>query len=162
MELGLVDVVDKNDSVIKTLDRINAKDSDILRVTGVFILNENNKILLQLRSKNSCRYPLYWDCSGGGHVDSKEDYDTCANRELFEEIGIKTELTFLGKHFIELDDGRKHFIAFYKGKFDGKLNLDPNEVSDVAFFSVDQIKDMVQRGEKFHPECLFALQKYFL
>ena len=162
MELGLVDVVDRNDDVLKTIDRGSATNSDILRVTGIFIENNKNEILLQLRSEKSFRYPLFWDCSGGGHVDSGEDYDTCANRELFEETGIKTDLEFLGKHYLELDDGRTHFIAFFKGRYAGETNINPREVSKVKFFSKEEIRKMINRGKKFHPECLFALKKYFL
>ena len=160
--MEFVDVVDKKDKVLMTIDRGSATNSDILRVTGIFIINNKNEILLQLRSKKSYRYPLYWDCSAGGHVDMGEDYATCANRELFEETGIKTKLTFLGKHYIELDDGRKHFIAFFKGKFEGDFNVDYKEVSKIEFFSTDKIIKMINKNEKLHPECLFALKKYFL
>src|SRR3989344_4338461 len=117
MNLGLVDVVDKNDNVLKTIDRSSATNSDILRVTGVFIVNEKNEILLHLRSEKSFRYPLHWYCSAGGHVDSSEDYTACAHRELYEEVGVKTALAYLGKEYIELDDGRKHFSAFFKGEY---------------------------------------------
>ena len=162
MELGLVDAVDKNDTLLKIIHRVSATNADILRVTGILILNDNDEILLQLRSEKSFRYPLYWDCSAGGHLDAGENYDVSAHRELFEEIGIKTELTFLGKHYIELDDGRKHIVAFYKGKYDGEFNIDPIEVSKVNFFSKKEIRKMIERGEKIHPECLLALKRYFL
>ncbi|MBC8494891.1 NUDIX domain-containing protein [archaeon] len=162
MELGLVDVVDQNDKVLKTIDRGSATNSDILRVTGIFIENDKNEILLQLRSEKSFRYPLFWDCSGGGHVDTGENYDTCANRELFEETKIKSKLEFLGKHYIELDDGRKHFIAFFKGQYNGEINIDPNEVAKVKFFSKEEIMKIIDKDENIHPECLFALKKYFL
>ncbi len=29
-----------------------------------------------------------WDSSSSGHVDTGEDYDTCAVREVREEIGL--------------------------------------------------------------------------
>ncbi len=91
-----------------------------------------------------------------------EDYSTCANKELFEEIGIKTNLEFLGKHYMELDDGRKHFIAYFKGEYDGEFTLDPNEVAKVKFFSKEEIEKMIQDSKKLHPECLFTLKEYFL
>ena len=160
--MELVDVVDKNDQVLKTVDRCSATHSDILRVTGIFIFNKKNEVLLQLRSQNSFRYPLYWDCSGGGHVSSGESYITSAQRELHEEIGVKTKLVFLGKHYLELNDGRKHFIAFFKGRYDGDFNIDLNEVSTVRSFSIKSIKQIIADGEKIHPECLFALKKYIL
>ena len=162
MELGLVDVVDINDQVLKTIDRIKATDDDILRVAGVFIVNDKKEILLQLRSEKSFRYPSVWDCAGGGHVDAGEDYKTCAPRELFEETKIKAELEFLGKHYIELPDGRKHFNAFFKGTYNGEFEADPKEVSKLKFLSLDEIKKMIERKDKIHPECLFGLKKYFL
>lgn len=162
MKLGLVDIVDKKGKVLRTIDRSSAANSDILQVTGIFILNDKHEIILQLRSPKSYRYPLYWDCSSGGHVDAGEDYVACANRELFEEIGIKTKLIFLGKHYIELDDGRKHIIGFFKGKYSRKPKIDPKEVAEAKFFSKLEIQKMIKNGEKFHPECLFALKKYFL
>ncbi|MBU1202708.1 NUDIX domain-containing protein [Patescibacteria group bacterium] len=161
MKLELVEVVDKNDKVLKIIDRKSAKKSDILRVSNIMIINDEDEILLQLRSENSYNYPSYWDCSGGGHVDSGEDYFGCAKRELFEEIGVKTELELLGKHYIELDDGRKHFSTFFKGKYNGEFNIDPNEVTKVQFFTKEEIKKMISNGGKFHPECLFVLNKYF-
>lgn len=162
MKLGIVDVVDKNDKVLKQIDRASATNADILRVAGVFIVNKKNDIMLQLRSPSSYRYPLYWDCSAGGHVDTGEDYSTAAHRELYEETGIKAELVFLGKQYIKLDDGRQHFIAFFKGNYNGKIKIDKNEVLRVKFFSRDEIKKMIGKEEKIHPECLFALKEYFL
>jgi isopentenyldiphosphate isomerase len=161
MKPELVVVVDNNDKVLKTVDRASAAKSDIIRVTGVFITNEKNEIMLQLRSAKRDSYPLHWDCSAGGHTDPGEDYVACAHRELYEETGIKTKLVFLGKHYIELDDKRKHFISFFKGKYDGEFKINPKEVSKLNFFSNEQISKMIHNKEKFHPECLFGLRKYF-
>ncbi|PIN75472.1 NUDIX hydrolase [Candidatus Woesearchaeota archaeon CG10_big_fil_rev_8_21_14_0_10_37_12] len=159
--MELVDVVDKDDNVLKTIDRAEATDDNILRVANVMISNTKNEILLQLRSAKKEKYPLYWDCSGGGHVDSGEDYTTAARRELLEELGIEADLEFFGKHYIELTDGRKHQAAFYKASYDGKINIDPKEVAKAQFFSLETIKKMIKTGEKFHPECLFVLKEYF-
>src|SRR3989338_7131988 len=160
MQSELVDIVDKSDKVLKTPFRGELKDSDIVRVTNVFILNKKGGILLQLRSAKSHHYPLYWD-SAGGHVTSGEDYTKSAERELYEEVGIRTDLIFLGKHYIKLPDGRKHIGAYFKGVYDGQTKIDPNEVERVQFFSLEEIKKMISRG-KVHPECVFGLKKYFL
>lgn len=157
-----VNVVDRQDNVLKTVTRKEAKDSDILRVTAVFILNKKGGMILQLRSMKSFRYPLHWDCTGGGHVSAGEDYAITAKRELYEETGIKTDLIFLGKHYIELPDGRRHMIAFFKGTYDGNIKIDPSEVKKVQSFSLEDIQRMIEQGKKLHPECLFGLKEYFL
>lgn len=160
--MEIIDVVDKNDNVIKQIDRAQAKNSDLLRVVGIMIFNGKKEILLQLRSKNKTYYPLHWDCSGGGSLGAGEDYLPAAKRELFEELGIKTKLIYLGRYYFQLDDLRKHYITYFKGRYDGQVKIDPKEVSMAKFFSIDEIQRMIKRGEKFHPECLFALKKYFL
>lgn len=162
MELEFVDVVDQDDKLLRTIPRKSATNADILRVAGVYILNKEGEIILQLRSEKSFRYPLYWDCTGGGHVGAGEDYESAAKRELFEETGIKTDLVFLGKHLIKLGDGRTHLSAFFKGSYDRKITIDPKELKKVQSFSLDQIRKMIDTGEKIHPDCLFGLERYFL
>jgi isopentenyldiphosphate isomerase len=157
-----IDVVDRNDEFVKTIDRANHMDDEIVRVTGFFILNKEDKVLLQLRSVNKKSYPNRWDCTGGGHVESGEDYLVSAQRELFEEAGIETELKFLDKVFFELDDGRKHFNAYFIGTFDGDIKIDLNEVSQVRAFSKQELREMVKDESKFHPECVYGLKKYVL
>ena len=79
-----------------------------------------------------------------------------------EEIGISVDLEFLGKDYFELNDGRRHFNATYQGFYDGEFNIDLNELDSIKFFSKEELKEMIQNKEKFHPECLFALEKYIL
>ena len=35
------------------------------------------------------------------------------------------------------------------------------KVEKVEFFSLDKIQEMINDGEKFHPELLFLLEKHF-
>lgn len=48
------------------------------------------------------------------------------------------------------------------GVYEGPTKLDPNEVERVQFFSLEEIRKMVEKKEKIHPECVFGLKKYFL
>lgn len=161
----LVDIVDENDNIIGT---INWKDEEYgkyyLRSASVFLKNSNNEILLQLRSKTSPKYPLHWDLSGAGHVDSGESYENCAKRELFEEVGITIEnVKLLGKHYFTLDHGRKRITCCYLSSIESyKTDIDIVEVAEAKWFSIQEIKDMFENKEKFHPECEFLLKKYLL
>ena len=66
--MSLVDVVDENDKIIRSVDWKDATNSDIQRCAVVFIFNEKGEILLQLRSEKEKHYPLCWDISAGGHL----------------------------------------------------------------------------------------------
>ena len=161
----VVDIVDKQDNVIGTIFRKDEREGEhILRSASVFLVNEKDEILLQLRSQSSKKYPLHWDLSGGGHVNSNEKYEDCARRELFEEIGIKVEnITLLGKHHFTLDNGRKRINCSYISKINEKCtSINSNEVDKIKWFSIKKIRMMINNKNKFHPECEFLLKKYFL
>ncbi|MFT4308475.1 MAG: NUDIX hydrolase [Candidatus Woesearchaeota archaeon] len=156
-----VDVVDENDRVLRTAARSDVSDAEILRVAVVFIRTSDEKILLQLRSKNAHRYPSHWDCAAGGHVSTGESYAQAAKRELEEELGIACSLEHLGTHLITLSDGRRHHCAFFIGEHDGPYTMLEDELDEVCAFTSDEVRTMIET-EPFHPECRFGLAEYVL
>ena len=169
IEKEVVDVVDEDDNVIGTIfrkDEIFGKH--ILRSASIFLINDKNEILLQLRSKNSKHYPLHWDVSGGGHVNSGESYEECAKRELFEETGIRVDnLRFLGKHHFVLNGKRKRINSIYISKISSNIKtnttkVDINEVAQIQWICIPKIKKMLKNNIKFHPECEFLLNTYII
>jgi len=58
------------------------------RAAHVLVFSSRGEVFLQKRSMKKDRQPGLWDSSASGHVDSGEDYDACAARELREEIGL--------------------------------------------------------------------------
>jgi 8-oxo-dGTP pyrophosphatase MutT (NUDIX family) len=105
--------------------------------------------------------PQTWSTAVGGHVDFGETYEEAARREYNEELGIESELEFLFKDYYEGEiEGRKFFTVF-KTIYEGPFNLSPSEVEKVEYFSIPEIQTMIDGGEKFLPELLFILKKYF-
>ena len=98
------ELVDKNGNKTgKILTQIEARDinniptGQYISVVGVVIINENNEILLQKRSKFKKINPNKWGICGG-KVEIGETTLDAGIRETFEEIGIdldKGELKFL-------------------------------------------------------------------
>lgn len=157
-----IDIVDENDTVIRTITRAEATNDDITRSACIFIEDPQGRILIQLRSKDSLHYPCYWDCTGGGHVGAGETYAQTAARELREETGIDTPLEYLGKTLIKLSDGRTHWAAFFSGTYDGPVEIDESELEEVRAFTRDELRAMIERGETIHPECTWGLEEYYL
>ena len=59
------------------------------RVSYIFIITTDDKLLVQVRSQNKDYCPGYFDlASAGGVVDAGEDDDIGAQRELEEELGL--------------------------------------------------------------------------
>ena len=85
----IFDVVDENDNVIGTERRAEVHARDLRhRAVHVFVWNKYGEIFLQKRSRLKDKHPGSWDSSASGHLDSGEEYDPCAVRELEEELGI--------------------------------------------------------------------------
>jgi 8-oxo-dGTP pyrophosphatase MutT (NUDIX family) len=117
---------------------------------------------LQLRSDKVSFCPRHWSTAVGGHVQSGESYEEAALREFQEEVGEISDLKFFSKDFYEAPTSPKKFIVAYESHLE---TLDKSECPDVerlVFFSFEEIKNMIERGEKFHPELLFLLKKHFL
>ncbi|MGC9310232.1 MAG: NUDIX hydrolase [Candidatus Aenigmatarchaeota archaeon] len=157
-EAGYVDVVDESDKAIGKLHWTEADKDDPKRITraaAVLVFNSKSGLFLQKRSKNKRRFPLHWAESASRWVDAGETYVEAAAREIEEEIGIKRrpdELEFLFRFFADFD--RKEFVEVYRTVSDGPVKLNPEEVAEGRFFSMGEIRRMIEGGEKFSPFSL--------
>lgn len=148
-----VDIVDENDKVIgRATEGTLLLPDKRTRAIAIFLFNSKEELFLQKRSKNKIRYPLHWTCSVSGFVNSGEDYDVAVVRELKEELGITkkpSELKFILKRVVKTN--RTEFVKLYKLKYDGPIKINKNEIESGEFFSIDEIKKMMNSNEKFSP-----------
>src|SRR5690349_22495761 len=89
MSEEIFDVVNELDEVVGKRQRSEVHRLGLMhRAVHVLVFNARGEIFLQKRSMKKDRQAGLWDSSASGHVDSGEDYDACAVRELREEIGL--------------------------------------------------------------------------
>lgn len=115
--------------------------------SGVAIINEENKVLLQRRADNDC-----WGFIGG-MMEIGESIEETAKREVFEEVGIKLqEINFFkvysGQDFYyKYPNGHEVFnvVNFftYKGNIAAAINIDFKEVKEAKFFRFDEIPEKI-------------------
>lgn len=125
---------------------------------AILVFNSDGKLALQKRSANDDSYPSHWDFSAAGGIELGEDHNHAALRELKEELGIESNLQYMGE-FVYQNNVKKDTLYIYKTLYDGVFMPDPVEVDEVEFFTKEEIQDMLNRGEKFHPEFPFVWQK---
>jgi isopentenyldiphosphate isomerase len=157
------DVVDKKDRVIGKASREEVYDKLLMhRVSHILIFNDKKELLLQLRGKKVSYCPNHWVTSVGGHVRAGESYEEAALREYKEELGKTKKISFFKKEcFTKPGKDHKRFHTIFKTFDNGPFKIDKHDVEKVCFFSIKKIQEMVDKGEKFHPDLKFILKKHF-
>ena len=91
-----VDVFDENGNYLKSCSRKEVHKNGLWhKASGVIILNSNNQILLQKRSKLKEKNAGLWDITAAGHIPSGQTPETSLIREIEEEIGLLTDASKL-------------------------------------------------------------------
>lgn len=135
----IFDVVDEQNRVIGQRPRGEVHREKLLhRAVHIFVYNQRGELFLQKRSRWKDAQPRKWDSSAAGHVNSGDDYDTTAPRELMEELGVEAPLQLIG----EVPAGRGtgwEFVKIYRAEHEGPFRLPPAEIECGAFFTPAQI-----------------------
>ncbi|HEX3568821.1 MAG TPA: NUDIX domain-containing protein [Candidatus Saccharimonadales bacterium] len=163
-------VVDENDNEIGSAMLAEVWQKGLYhRIVSVFVVDDTGRMLLQLRSPQVKIYPNCWDQAAGGHVDEGFSYEQTAAAEMAEELGLQNvPLTVLGtlRFNKKFDDGRivNEFERIYVAHVahDITLRPEPEEVSELRWFTPDELKAKIAEGPKaFTPGTLHCLRKYF-
>jgi 16S rRNA (adenine1518-N6/adenine1519-N6)-dimethyltransferase len=147
------DVVDDADQVTGRAMRGEVHARGLLhRAVHIFVFNKRGEILLQQRSLLKDAHPGVWGSSVSGHVDSGEDYDEAAVRELEEEMGITGYAPErLAKLPASEETGMEH-VWLYRLGYDGTARFPYAEVSAAQWFPVAEVDAwLARRPQDFTP-----------
>tara|TARA_R100000027_G_scaffold38198_2_gene28176 strand:- start:3738 stop:4259 length:522 start_codon:yes stop_codon:yes gene_type:complete len=151
-DLEWFDVVDENDRVIGKETRGEVHRKKLLhRAIHVFVFNSSGQLYLQKRSATKDTAPNRWVSSCSGHVDSGEDYETAARRELGEELGIdgnSAELEEIRAVDAVRETGHEFVRLYQILRYDGAIIPDPAEVSDGIWKKPDEIEEWIARAPR--------------
>lgn len=154
----IFDVVDDNDEVIgqrsrREVHRLGLKH----RAIHVLVFNRRGEVFLQKRSMTKDTFPGAWDSSASGHLDSGEDYDACAVRELREEIGLVVNHPpeRLFKLEARVETGCE-FVWVYRLEAEGPFVLHPEEIETGGWFAPEKVTSwMAEKPEDFASALLY-------
>jgi isopentenyldiphosphate isomerase len=110
----------------------------------VFVVHpETGAVFLQQRSSKKDIQPGKWDTSVGGHVDAGESPETAVSRELREELGITDGSPQYLYHYLWRSPVESELIRSYRLMHSGPFVLQPEELDDGRFWSVEEIEDQL-------------------
>ncbi|HLD49353.1 MAG TPA: NUDIX domain-containing protein [archaeon] len=160
--MEFLDIVDDNDEVLGNAPKQEIYEKLLThRIVHILIFNNKGEMALQLQGRNKKFCPLHWSTAVGGHVQAGESYEQAAIRECEEELGKRVKPIFAFKDVFRAGQGIKKFLVTFTSDYNGPFNPNEKEVENVEFFTMQKIREMINAGEKFHPELLFLLKKHY-
>jgi len=141
----IFDVVNDQDEVIdqksrREVHRLGLKH----RAVHIIVTNAKGDIFMQKRSLSKDSSPGLWDTSAAGHVDSGEDYDTCAIRELREEIGLSITQPPRRLFYIKAcEETGQEFVWVYHTVAEGPFVLHPEEIETGEWFTTQHLAEWI-------------------
>lgn len=149
----LIDVVNEKDEVIGS--ELKSKKFElgfISRVVAIIVRDSNGKIIICKRGPHKTIDANMWDLSAFGNVDAGENYEQAAQRELWEETGIKNSVKMLDKFYLENIHGDRK-IKIFCGVFLTNSDEEPklnHEVVSCRKMSIEELeKEMKETPEVF-------------
>ena len=130
------------------------------RSIHILVFNSKTQIFLQKRSILKDENPGFWDTSSAGHVDTGETYDECAERELWEELGIKELLKPLAKIQACTETYQEH-VQVYVSKTNTSITINKNEISEGKYFNWATLPNVIQSNSEIFTSSFKLILKKF-
>jgi isopentenyl-diphosphate Delta-isomerase len=93
------------------------------------VFDPSGRVFLQKRSMAKDLSPGLWDSSCSGHLDSGEDYDAAAVRELAEEIGVAIPAPpARWFRLTACEETGWEFVWVYRLAYNGPITVDEAEI----------------------------------
>ena len=142
-------LVDKNDTQIGLMSKLDAHKKGILhRAFSVFVLNNNNEIMLQKRAYNKYHSAGLWTNTCCSHQREGENSVEAGKRRLLEEMGFETELKIITSFIykVEFENGlTEHELDYLLiGKYLKSPVINKQEVADWKWMKVELIADDIK------------------
>ncbi len=142
--MELVDIYnDKHEKQDYTKERNMLEQGEFRLSCFVWIINDNDEILIQQRVATAKKCPNMWETASGGAI-AGDDALEGALREVEEELGIKASKESI--RFIGSFARTKDFVEVYLLRSNVKIDnliLQEDEVQSAKWVSIGEFQDMI-------------------
>ena len=142
-------LVNEADEAIGRMEKMEAHEKALLhRAFSVFLFNKKGEMLLQKRAETKYHSPSLWTNACCSHPMPGEEIKDAALRRLEEELGFTTAINkaFHFTYKAVFDNGltEHEFDHVFVGEYEGNMQLNADEVSEVCYKSMSDIKSEIQ------------------
>ena len=144
MEEEKVILVNSNDEPIGLMPKMEAHEKALLhRAFSVFVINDNNELMLQQRALQKYHSPGLWTNTCCSHQRDGEKNIEAGLRRLQEEMGFETPLEYLFNFIYKapFDNGlTEHELDHVMlGRYEGEPSINSEEVASWKWMDIDLI-----------------------
>ena len=142
-------LVNEADEAIGSMEKMEAHEKALLhRAFSVFLFNKKGEMLLQKRAAAKYHSPSLWTNACCSHPMPGEETKDAALRRLEEELGFTTAINkaFHFTYKAVFDNGltEHEFDHVFVGEYEGNMQLNADEVSEVCYKSMSDIKSDIE------------------
>jgi len=146
-------LVNEKDEELGLMPKMEAHEKAVLhRAFSVFILNDNNELMLQQRASHKYHSPLLWTNTCCSHQRKGESNIEAGKRRLMEEMGFTCELKELFSFVYKapFDNGlTEHELDHVMiGTYNDEAHINPDEVEAFKWMDLASVKEDIS----IHPE----------
>jgi len=160
----IFDVVNDRDEVIGQAPRKEVHARGLWhRAIHVLVFNSKGEVFLQKRSLLKDTAAGKWDSSSSGHLDTGEDYDACAVRELREEIGLVVPRP--PERLFKIDARKEtgwEFCWIYRSESEGPFTLHPEEIETGDWFAPNAVTQWVTEKPQDFASAFVLIWKTYI
>ncbi|SDK11154.1 NUDIX domain-containing protein [Lentzea albidocapillata subsp. violacea] len=126
-----------------TRERMRAENLWHGCATIVVLSLNGERVYVHRRTDIKDIFPGLYDCTAGGVIDAGETPGEAAVRELREELGAETPLTFLFQTTY-VDERTRYHAWIYETRSDGPFTHQPEEVAWGGWMSLDELRGKIE------------------
>ena len=163
----MVILVDKHDNQLGLMEKIEAHKKAVLhRAVSVFILNDNNELLIQQRALSKYHSPALWTNTCCSHPRDGESVLDAGARRLKEEMGFETKLDSLLSfvYRAKFDNGltEHEFDHVLFGYYNDDPSINKLEVMDWKWVNLDFLKnDIITNSDLYTIWFKIIFEKFY-
>lgn len=160
-------LVNEKDEQIGLMEKIEAHEKALLhRAFSVFVFNDKNELMIQQRALSKYHSPGLWTNTCCSHQREGESNIEAGKRRLQEEMGFSTDLkdtiSFIYKAPFDNGLTEHEFDHILVGNFDGKPNLNPEEVASWKWVSLEDLQVDMEKNPHIYTEWFkIIFDKYY-
>jgi len=143
--------VSQNDKILGSAEKNKAHQGKgiLHRAFSIFIVDQEQKILIQQRSEYKKLWPGFWSNACCSHPRPGETVIQAGEKRLKEELGFTTKVKFIYKFHYRVnfkDQGSENELCYVLlGYYNGPIKINKKEVADYQWLKISQLQEDIKK-----------------